>query len=370
MLVVVAPFQVTQPFAEVRYIGTFFYPSYGHYYGWNASGYNSPLSWASHYLPDFRSKDFDPSVQLYDSMNNDTIKWQMAMMRRATIDLAVTSWWGPNSYEDMVLKRIFHLAGEEVSGPVVYPLRWSILYEKQGESEPSINEILNDLRYIRENYGDSSNYFRIDGKLVIFVMRGPTDDVTYAEKWNQVRNMIDGFYFVLKVFSGYVHFTNYADSWFQYGPALRFETQENFSAYASPGFWKYDEAPRLSRDQVEFANALMRLYFEPTQFLLIETWNNWLEGTQIEPAYQVAIKEGHYVQGSASYGTIYIDLVRKILRGEERLTLQSTAPESLIGAASTIIAAVLITASVIRILRKGVRSGQGNSQFLDVSRFA
>ena len=335
---------------ENKHIGAFFYPSYGHYRSWNTSSHNPPVTWASHYLPDFKPVGFSPSSQLYDSMSEETIRWQLSLMKKAMLDFIIASWWGPRSFEDQTPQRTFKIAGEEDLG-VSPSVKWCILYEKEGQSNPSFDEIVNDLKYVKEVFGKSDVYFRLDERLVVFVMADPQDNMEYAEKWREVRRVISGFYTVLKVFPGFVRIKEYSDSWFQYAPANRFECHEGFSAYASPGFWRYDEGPRLERDPSEFARALTRLHYAPAQFLLIETWNNWLEGSQIEPAYQVVSREDSYVQASTSYNTTYIDLVRIILREEANLAVRPSITHIVAGTVSSISAGILIAVSIVKIVR-------------------
>jgi len=335
---------------EDRYIGAFFYPSYDLHRGWNASGRNPPLTWASHYLPDFKSAGFDPPVQLYDSSNDETIDWQLSLMEKATLDFVITSWWGPTSHENDVFGKILRISAQKASERLRSP-RWCIVYEKETKGDPSVNEIVRDLKYVEETFGRSSAYFRLDGRLVVFVTADPDDSIAYAERWQEVRRILGNFYTVLKVFPGFIHLKACADSWFQYAPANGFELHEGFSAYVSPGFWKYDDAPIRERDSSAFARDLMRLRFATATFLLIETWNNWQEGNQIEPAYQVVDRGGRFVQASLSYGTTYIDLVRRILREEERLVASSDL-KALVGMASSSLAAVLVAISAAQILRK------------------
>ena len=102
------------------------------------------------------------------------------------------------------------------------------------------------------------------------------------------------FYLVLKVFPGYTGCTNQPNSWHQYAPAVATDHQAGFSYSISPGFWRPDESsPRLSRNLTRFsANvAAMKASGEPWQ--LVTTFNEWGEGTSIEPA--------------SEWGTAYLD---------------------------------------------------------------
>jgi hypothetical protein len=291
---------------------------------------------------------------LYDSASDETLEWEIALMKRAMLDFVIVSWYGPGSYEDAVLRTIFKLADSQESNSSS-TLKWCVLYEREGQTDPDLAEIVRDLVYIGEAFGKSESYFRIDERLVIFVMADGNDSVSYAEKWREASNRVGGFYTVLKVFPNFIEVAGYADSWFQYTTGERFEFQGSFSAFASPGYWRYDEQrPRLERDVPEFAMALTRLYYEPVIFLLIESWNNWLEGSQVEPAFKVDRMGNVYAQSSASYGMVYIDMIRRILRGEDRLVVQPSDLRVLLGIASNLFAGILIVASTVDTIRRKV----------------
>jgi hypothetical protein len=149
-------------------------------------------------------------------------------MERATLDIVISSWWGPTSHENDVLQRILRVVVEKASEGLRSP-RWCILYEKEKNGDPSVNEIVMDLKYAEETFGSSSPYFRLDGRLVIFVSADPDDSIAYAERWQEARRVLGSFYTVLKVFPGFIHLKDCADSWFQYAPANGFELHEGFA---------------------------------------------------------------------------------------------------------------------------------------------
>jgi hypothetical protein len=67
-----------------------------------------------------------------------------------------------------------------------------------------------------------------------------------------------------------------------------------------------DSTRRLSRNLNEFAVALERVRESNAHFALIETWNDWCEGTQIEPGVDRASGEG--------YGDGYVNMVRQVMK--------------------------------------------------------
>lgn len=231
-------------------------------------------------------------------------------MKRACIGVAISSWWGKNTYEDHAFREILTKIMSSPDCPY-RDLKWCIYYEKEGYDDPSVDEICSDLQYVIDNYGSLPYYFKLDDKIVVFVWSGHNDEAEYAQRWGEVRNRLGNIYTVLKVFGGYDNYANYADSWHQYAPALRYEEQFKYSAFASPGFWLIHEEASLARDLDEFDRAIHKLRYSGCKFLLIETWNEWHEGTQVEPGQLINHDDENppFTPASDSYGLDYIDVI-------------------------------------------------------------
>lgn len=64
----------------------------------------------------------------------------------------------------------------------------------------------------------------------------------------------------------------------------------------SPGFWRPDEAaPRLARDPARFATNVAAMNASTAPWKLVQTFNEWGEGTSVEPA--------------SEWGTTYLDIL-------------------------------------------------------------
>lgn len=235
------------------------------------------------------------------------------MMNRAGIEFVISSWWGQNSYEDQTLNIISNQVLPATDNP--YPdVKFCIYYEKEGIKDVPRDEIIADINYIKQKYVSNPHYFKINGKPVIFVYNA-LGGTNIASKWKYIRDLT-GIYTVLKVFSGYNNVVSYADSWHQYAPSLAFEQQWNYSAFVSPGYHKYHEQPRLIREAfVRFEENVKALASAKVQFRLIETWNEWEEGTGIEPAQKIKHDDVNgFTPAADSYRTKYIDILAKYFR--------------------------------------------------------
>jgi len=232
-------------------------------------------------------------------------------MKRAGIGVAISSWWGIGDYTDQAFSEIITVMSRPENP---YPgLKWAIYYEDEGYGDPTVNQICSDLSYIDNNYGSSPYYFKIDGKIVVFVYGDASDGAAYAQRWDNVRSRLENVYIVLKVFNGYGSYADCADSWHQYAPAMSYEQQGMYSAFVSPGFWKHDESVRLDRDLSRFESDVQRLMNSGCKFLLIQTWNEWHEGTSIEPGQLINHDDANppFTAAENSYGYDYIDILAK-----------------------------------------------------------
>jgi hypothetical protein len=321
--------KVSRPIQEQESsVGTFYYPwwwgkSEG-YQGWKVDNHNPPTTWRSMYLPDMVPKEFDPTKELYSVTDPAVVKKQLGWMKDAGIQFAIASWFGPSedqSSSDYAFRNILHKIMPEPDNP--HPkMKWTILYEDEGVSDPSVEVLIEDLNYIKSTYSSSPYYLRIDGKPVIFVYntigsdRDPLDDL---ERWIQVREET-GFYVVMRddpISEGEAN-PNSMDGWYRYKPGLSFDQVGSFSASVSPGYWAYhDSNPTLKRNPADFENAVEKLAAAEVRFKLILTWNEWKEGTGIEPAQQIIHddKDG-FVPATNSYALTYIDILGKYLRGD------------------------------------------------------
>ena len=329
-------------------LGTFFYPWFGHYNHWNLSGFQPPLNWSSRFLPSaFNIKD--PAIALYDSNNTNVIFWQLQKMRQAGLDFAISSWWGRDSYDDAVLRKIIFGIMPRGDNPF-RNLRWSIVYEKVRFVDPSIEEIVRDLQYLKATFGSSSSILRVDGRMVLFVAGAREGLEVYVEKWSEAAKRVGGLYLVLRDCRECSPFVGKADAWYQFAPANRIQFDSYYWGYASPGYWIYNEsAPRLSRNPTEFANALRSLRESNVHFALIETWNDWNEGTQIEPGIDLLTGEG--------YGDLYVNLTRQIMK--ENLDAAAGQPTALLGILLLTVLAILVIAPAMWVRRRQRNSIKG-----------
>ncbi|MGA7671618.1 MAG: DNRLRE domain-containing protein [Nitrolancea sp.] len=249
----------------------FYYPWFPS--AWNQQGFN-PFT------------RYDPTLDYYDSGDQSVIDQHVAWMQQAGLQAAIASWWGIGTPTDINFHKILQ---SDNNG-----FKWAIYHEQEGIRDLTQDDIRADLAYLRDTAFADPDYLRIDGKPVVFVYNTDNTDAGVAERWVPVAKEFN-VYLSLKVFAGYRTITPQPDSWHQYAPSSRLDRQSGFATTISPGFWRIDETdPRLARDETAYANAVQQMtaYNDPWQ--LITTFNEWGEGTAIEP--------------STTWGTRYLQL--------------------------------------------------------------
>ncbi len=315
VLLAASPGAVTQENQEFQpsapYYATFFYPWYPQ---WSDRGHAPPLNWFSNYLPDPLPGAFDPEQELYSSTDDSIIDWQLRKLAEARQEVAIASWWGMGHKTDRAIRYLLANVMDRQNNP--YPnLRWALYYEKESLGDPSPAELAADLSYIQVNYAARRSYLKISGRPVIFVYADSRDGSGMAARWAAARSQT-GFYVALKVYAGYRSDPNQPDSWHQYAPAVRIDNQAPYSFMVSPGFWLDGEASRLPRDLTAFRNAVSAMIAAPVMWKLVETWNEWGEGTAVEPGDQVVqTTTGLAVldPDGAPFQNLYIDVLHELL---------------------------------------------------------
>ena len=106
-----------------------------------------------------------PLLGEYDDRNPAVIAQHLKWSRQANISLWVASWWGPDSREDQTLLQ--HILPHDELGD----MQIALFYETTGRTREfsAFNRVSPDIAHIAERYFNHPNYLRIDGRPVLFV---------------------------------------------------------------------------------------------------------------------------------------------------------------------------------------------------------
>jgi len=174
-------------------LGTFafYYPWYGtpdvsgnwsHWNEGNSSGqipHNPNMT-----LPDGRldiaAEDY-PLLGAYDSNDESVIEQHVRWAKEAGINCFIVSWWGINDFTDNASKHIRNVCERDFNN-----FKFAFYYE----NTTSVSQTENDIKYILDNYANSSAYYKIDGRPVIYVYRRARDALN-PDSWNLYFNGVN-----------------------------------------------------------------------------------------------------------------------------------------------------------------------------------
>ena len=236
------------------------------------------------------SDHYHPSPGQYSSDDASVVNAQFAWMHYAGMDAAISSWWGKGRHAEQT-RFPAEMKAAAANGMTVAPY-----YEKEGQANTPLATIQSDLTYLKAYVrADPAGFLHVDGKPVIFVYNAASATSTCATvtKWSQATSDFADWYVVMKVFGGYTSCAHQPSSWHQYGPAAATDRQGSYSYSISPGFWKHGESkPRLARDETRWKADVDSMRSSGARWQLVTTFNEWGEGTSVEPAREWSTGKG------------------------------------------------------------------------------
>ncbi|MDD5371388.1 MAG: DNRLRE domain-containing protein, partial [Anaerolineaceae bacterium] len=248
----------------------------GFYYPW------FPQAWTQ--LGIYPYTNYNPTLGFYNGADLATVKKHIDMLQYGGMQAGIASWWGQGSQTDSKVPVLLQAAAGT-------PFRWALYYENESLGDPSAAQISTDLTFIRDHYGKDPSFLRVNGKFVVFVYAAGNDACGMADRWKQGNTV--GAYVVLKVFPGYANCASQPDSWHQYSPAVAADSQGSLSYTISPGFWLKGNAMRLGRDLNRWISNVKSLVASGAKWQLVTTFNEWGEGTSVEPAKEWSSASGY-----------------------------------------------------------------------------
>jgi hypothetical protein len=258
--------------------GVFYYPWYPQ--TWRVNG---------------KSVFYRPSLGFYSNSDYRTHAAHVDALTFAQVDLSIASWWGPDTQLERA--RLTDLLSQSRGRN----LKWSIYHEMELHLDPTIDEIREDLNYLKAWYTWHEGWAFVDGRPLVFVYN--EGDCNVAERWSKASNR--EWYIVLKVFKDFQKCMFQPDHWHQYAPANNQAHAAGYSYSISPGFWVADQdKPKLPRlNASDWRQSVTAMVNSKEDWQLITTFNEWGEGTAVESAEEWSSESG--------YG-MYLDTLRDI----------------------------------------------------------
>lgn len=288
-----------------RHVLAFYYPWYG-----NPAG--ASKRW-SHWNPHLKSHAARHTPQLgwYDSGDEATVRQHIAWAQQAGVDGFIVSWWGPDSFEDRKMALLLKSADAAHFSISVYLERGS-----------TPEQVTAEIEYLIQHYASSPAFLREEGEPVIFVYGRVLESMDTAEKWRQVRDALTrdhvSVFLVCDTFN--LKLASEFDGVHNYNPVLQPVDQvasvyqavgigarlagKLFAATVVPGY--DDTRVRTPGNVAERKDgALYRAFWEAAlsanpEWILITSFNEWHEGSEIEPSKELRDQYLKLTQESAA----------------------------------------------------------------------
>ncbi|WP_103071955.1 glycoside hydrolase family 71/99-like protein [Aquimarina sediminis] len=306
-----------------------------------------------HYMPWFQSKDFDgywgqhwtmanqnpdikdangnaqiasyyyPLIGPYSSSDPDLHEYHFLMMKLSGVDGVIFDWYGSKDLYDYGLIKqatetfIYTLEDLGMNFSIMYEDRVAQQAKEQSLSATVIEAAQEDFLYINQKYFSSPEYMQYNGKNMLFIF-GPQYLNTEAE-WNQVFDVLPTTnrpdFLTLWGASNYVGANASGEFlWVDQDHLLAHEHYYNtyqasnkitvgssypgFKSFYTEGGWSdgiNDWTINLNNGNT-FIETLNYNHHELSDFLQIITWNDFGEGTMIEPTQEFGFTYLEYLQ--------------------------------------------------------------------------
>ena len=357
-VIVEKPEEPEEPAAPL--VGVYYYPWYG---GSNFHG--------RRYLREKLVPVQTPELGEYNDRDAEVIRQHLEWCEYAGIGLWVSSWWGPGKMEDVTIKD--HI----LKHPDLNEMKIALFYETSGRMKDftDVSNVASDIKYMAENYFSHPNYYKIDGRPVLFIyltrvlsrngvlentmdiMRSTANEAGFDiyiigdQVFGQPPSSTDQ----IALLDGITNYDVYGSS-----GGRMYATQEKVSDYytaqsawrtkahqvnvsfvpaTSPGFNDrgvrdgHDPLSRKLSENDEFGSLFKAMIDEALQItdeetgnlFLITSWNEWHEDTQIEPVVVAAptnkdnSSSGQdYTLGLEyeGYGLRYLDILKEAVESK------------------------------------------------------
>ena len=261
----------------------------------------------------------------YNSDEPDTMARHVEWAKNAGIDALIPSWLGPGNRTDNNFAALLNIAQG-------YGFRAGIDFEPNSPLYGNKGDIINALRYLISKYGQHPAYLKHQGKPVIFfwaLNRVPRDGgETPQAAWASIRQQVDpgrntvwiaeGTDFsYLQTFDGQHGYSiawspnvyNTLNSWATKIAGFNSAngTQRLWVATAMPGYndlrtGRSDAYVRDREGGKFYATSLDAAIKSNPDWIIITSFNEWIEGSQIEPSVSY---QGQYLSITKQYSTVF-----------------------------------------------------------------
>lgn len=240
-----------------------------------------------------------PLLGLYSSSDENILRAHIDMAKKAGIDGFICSWWGINSVTDQNLQKLARICAESNFKFTIYL-----------EEAKSMDNLREAIHYLDFTYSRQNAFLKLEGKPVIFIFNRILKTIAL----DSLQAVKSGFSIInygygvsnLEGFEGFHEFVPMKESPLilkRFYHAAREVAHSKGKLFALPVMPGFDD--RFVNTSGIFIDRKKGGYYKKTwemalssepDWILISTFNEWFEGTEIEP--------------SKAYGDLYLKLTK------------------------------------------------------------
>ena len=161
-------------------------PGTTEWWHWNNDEFPNPT-------PSGYTGENTPTLGLYDSSDPKLIETHFNMAEDAGIDAFICTWWGSGGREDINFDNLFKMANNLSTSIKLCPYFETnqLRYSNESDISKIIEDISSEVKYILGKYSDSPYFFKENGKPVVFFY---TTALFNPLIWNRIINNIKNVY--------------------------------------------------------------------------------------------------------------------------------------------------------------------------------
>ena len=299
-------------------VHTFYYPWYGNvatdgkWKHWDEK--NTP--------PDSIGAAFYPLLGKYSSNDPAAIHQHMKWLVDAGVGVIVTSWWGQGSSADVSTGQVLDIAN-------LYGIK--VIFHMEPYGTRTVENVIRDLKFVIDTYGSKPAFYRDPDKgnrpwFYYWVSTLNTADSVWAAAWDSIRGTAYDSFVIGDTYDANTILAGHWDGFYNYFQSDH-STWSNLATWAkdnnkifiptvSPG-WDSSHVsstgpPIILRNRGQYydsswSTAATAAKNNPNVRVAITSFNEWHEGTQIEPAIPETTSKRVYVDYVPDIPTMYID---------------------------------------------------------------
>jgi glycoprotein endo-alpha-1,2-mannosidase len=328
------------------------FSGYWHHWNWdpnNDGGLDEHDHLPDRMLPDGRpdlATPFQPLIAPYDSLNPATIEYQLASAWAAGIDGFVVDWYGPNDPEDidLALRQVFDIV-ERWRAAYSFRFFLAVTYEEKllfpvVAGPLRVETAIEHFDYVLNTYTTRPGYLHYNNIPLVFYFEAWPDGVPGLLRPAQLEQVFAALpEFYLLYMGAETEFLDTMDGFYSWVGGTNDDPADWGSDYANwvygemdyrtkehnlvinvgsvwPGFddskvWGWNNVPRyVDRQDGEVYSKTWEYALSDEQnrqqespsWVQIVTWNDWNEGSQVEPAEEYGRR---YLEATQQYAARY-----------------------------------------------------------------